>query len=153
MDTKIEVKITIWSSSRTSDIFLASFFEKKCCLENTNSEYKKNETDPKKKKEYNISVRKWHSTRITCAWDRIFLLIISFSSSFLRSRVYLKRREALRTRAACWNEENNHICQNSILEACVHPLYTANFYIPKATSPTSALPWEISHKQLRTINK
>jgi hypothetical protein len=130
MNTKTEVKY-LWSSSRTSDIFLASFFEKKCCLENTNSEYKNNET---KKKKCGISVSRWHSTRITCAWDRIFLLIISFSSSFLRSRVYLKRREALRTRAACWNEENNHICQNSTLEACVHPLYTdtANFCIPKA---------------------
>lgn len=38
---------------------------------------------------------------MTCAWDLIILLLLSFSSSFFKSKVYRNRREAFNTSAAC----------------------------------------------------
>lgn len=43
----------------------------------------------------------WNITLMTCAWALIKLFFCSFSSSFFKSRVYLKRLDALSTSAAC----------------------------------------------------
>ena len=70
------------------------------------------------RKENVLSTSQWDITRITCAWARIIPFKFSFSSSLSRSRVYLKRREALRTRAACWNEER----KDKLIPSFMHQL-------------------------------
>jgi len=49
---------------------------------------------------------------MTCAWALIMLFFCSFSSSFFKSRVYLKRLDALRTNAACCKFNQIEKCMN-----------------------------------------